>query len=47
VQVFTQDTHVTDKDDLIKEFWKPGGKLFIRVIFATAALGISANLPDI
>jgi superfamily II DNA helicase RecQ len=47
VQVFTQDTHVMDKDDLIKEFQKPSGTSSIQVIFATKALGISANLPNV
>jgi superfamily II DNA or RNA helicase len=47
VQVFTRDTHVADKDDLIKEFRKPGSKSSVRVIFATEALGIGADLPDV
>ncbi|EED19717.1 conserved hypothetical protein [Talaromyces stipitatus ATCC 10500] len=41
------DTHDLDKAYITSEMRKPGTESSIRVVFATEALGIGVNLPDI
>jgi superfamily II DNA helicase RecQ len=47
LRTFTRDTHDDDKDGIIKEFQKLATDSSVRVIFATEALGMGADLPDI
>jgi superfamily II DNA/RNA helicase len=46
-QVFTRDTHEQDKNDIKSELQKPGTESSIRVVFATEALRLGVNIPDI
>jgi superfamily II DNA helicase RecQ len=47
IKVFHRDTAKFDKEATIAEFQKPGEDSSIRVVFATEALGLGVNLPDI
>ena len=47
IKIFHRKTASLDKTAIISEFQKPGEESLIRVIFATEALGIGADLPDV
>ena len=47
VKVFHRDTAKFDKQSIIATFQRPAEESPIRVIFATEALGMSVNLPDV
>ena len=47
IKVFHRDTAKFDKEAIIAEFQQLGDCSLIRVIFATEALGLGVNLPDI
>ncbi|KAI5302049.1 hypothetical protein KEM56_001082 [Ascosphaera pollenicola] len=46
-RVYSKNTYELDKKEIIKEFSKPGTESPVRDIFATEALGLSVDLPDI
>ncbi len=47
VKVFHRDTAKFDKQSIIATFQRPAEESPIRVIFATEALGMGVNLPDV
>jgi superfamily II DNA helicase RecQ len=47
IKIFHRDTATFDKEIIIAEFQRLGGDSSIRVIFATEALGMGVNLPDV
>jgi hypothetical protein len=47
IKVFHRDTAKFDKEEIIEEFQRRGEDSSIRVIFATEALGLGVNLPDV
>ena len=47
IKVFHRDTAKFDKEAIIAEFQQLGDRSSIRVIFATEALGLGVNLPDV
>jgi len=47
IKVFHRDTAKFDKEVIIAEFQKLADRSSIRVIFATEALGLGVNLPDV
>jgi superfamily II DNA helicase RecQ len=47
IKVFTRDSHDSDKQYIISELQKEGFLSSIRVVFATEALGLGVDLPDI
>lgn len=47
IKVFHRNTAKSDKETIISTFQRPGVESTLRVIFATEALGIGVNLPDI
>ncbi|KAI5309835.1 hypothetical protein KEM55_002302, partial [Ascosphaera atra] len=47
IQVYIRDTFMLDKKAIISTFRKPGNDSELSVIFATEALGIGVDFPDI
>lgn len=47
IKVFHRDTAKFDKEAIIAEFQRPAEDSSIRAIFATEALGLGVNLPDV
>src|SRR2546423_1003304 len=47
IKVFHRDTAKLDKEAIIAEFQRLAENSSIRVIFATEALGLGVNLPDV
>jgi superfamily II DNA helicase RecQ len=47
IKVFHRDTAKFDKEAIIAEFKRLGEDSSVRVIFATEALGLGVNLPDV
>lgn len=47
IKVFHRNTAKFDKEAIIAEFQRLGDRSSIRVIFATEALGMGVNLPDV
>jgi superfamily II DNA/RNA helicase len=47
IKVFHRDTAKFDKEAIIAEFKRLGEDSLVRVIFATEALGLGVNLPDV
>src|SRR5580700_4692511 len=47
IKVFYRDTAKFDKEAIIAEFQRLADDSSIRVIFATEALGLGVNLPDV
>jgi superfamily II DNA helicase RecQ len=47
IQVFHRNTAQHDKEATITEFWQLAMESSVRVIFATEALGVGVNIPDI
>ena len=47
IKVFHRDTAKFDKEAIIAQFQQLAHRSSIRVIFATEALGLGVNLPDV
>lgn len=46
-RVYHWNTAKADKEKILADFKKPGDSLLVRIIFATEALGLGIDLPDI